>query len=211
MMRGRTTMVVALVLSAAPVLRAESPYTVTGGNGAVDRTESHIVTREGRIPAGQQAERASVTYRSVSVYEQRDGAVELVQRRVADASATVGRAVGEQPVYTYEAELLVNHTRVFVDAYRDLMRPTGGIDEDQFLRRGQRMQRQYLSRLRAKPAHVIHGSPDQPQTHTSITPSAVIEIPDSLKRGPKKKDPQPIPSVPAPPKRDRIPSLASSN
>jgi len=223
--RGRTATVAAAMalagaVTTAPVAPAAwaGDATVIRGNSApqprhtVDRHDTHVVTRRGAT-YGQPAQRTE-TKTTLTIPGQRYGAVELVHQPVLAAAATVSRGLAEQPVYPHLAEVQVDQTRVLIDPHRSYRRPTGGIDEDHFIRRAKRVHTQWLSKQRPQSrARVIHGSAKPQAVRPSTQPRAIIEIPKNLRDHPPQHDnaAPPIPSVPAPPKRSDLPDLVQAD
>lgn len=166
-----------VVFVAASTARGETTDT---SHGVVDRTRVHVVTRDAVI--GTPADRPQVRRVALTPHHQREGSVEIVYRRVVEPAATVSRALSEQPVHPHLIKVLVGSTSITLDPYQELRRPTGGIDENHFLRRAQRHWRDRQARpaqVIRRPAHLCECEPDERE---AIQPRAIIPVPPEHRR-----------------------------
>lgn len=173
----------ALVLAMAPTAWAQS--------------SAHVVTNRSHT-----ARHSPYINRDPLTSPQRER-VFTVHRRVVAPEAIVSEGLSKQPVQEHLVELVVVNTPITIDPGQNLRRPTGGIDESHYLRQAQRHARP----RQARPARVVrnpHLAPGQRSRGETIMPRAIIHVPDHLKRqlSPDKSAP-PIPSVPAPPQRNK--------
>lgn len=168
-MRRRVAITSSLVAAAAMSAATAMGATPPGGAGV--STRAHVI---GRPAAGV------VCHPLASPVREQHAAV-LVDRPVVEPAATVSRALSEQPVHPYLAELKLVHTTIYIDPRKNYMDgPLGGLDRNHDIVKAKSL---YLS-LHARPAHVVRRPATAARTPdpATIQPKVILFRPDVLDR-----------------------------